>query len=97
MIARSFTFHVKPGQEQALVDAYRQMMPNCRACNGFVDMKLFSCDEDGKLWQGISYWESKDALNSYSKGEKGQANLALMEGLLSDGALIYHWGVFDLE
>lgn len=97
MIGRSFMYHVKLGKEQALIDAYKTMMPNCRACEGFIDMKLFSCKEDSTMWQGISYWETMEALNAYSKGPKGQINLELMEGLLADGALVWHWEVYDLE
>ena len=97
MIARSFMYHVKLGKEQELVDAYRKMMPNCRSCEGFVDMKLFECGEDTSMWQGISYWESMENLNAYSKGPMGAENLTYMEGLLSDGALVWHWEVYDLE
>lgn len=97
MIARSFIYHVVPGKEQALIDAYKKMMPNCHACKGFIDMKLLDCDEDSTMWQGISYWESMDDLKAYSKGPMGAANLVLMEGLLSDGALVWHWEVYDLE
>ena len=99
MIARTWSARTTAARQRSYIDHFtRNLLPELRAIDGFVDARLLRQERDGDIAIFvITTWKSRDAIRAFAGNDIDRAVVEpeAAAALTSFDTTVQHWDVLD--